>query len=178
MHKKIISILLMISLMMLVCQPVMATENPVEKQPIVVDRALVDVRSVLSLAHSKLGTPYSWGGNGARGFDCSGFTRYLYDQVGINLPRVAADQFHHGLTVAKDDLQPGDLVFFGYYGSKTIGHVGVYVGGGQFIHSSSRRGVIYTPMNNPYYVQNYKGAKRVIRQVHNTPAESEQPIGI
>ncbi len=85
---------------------------------------------VVSIALQYLGVPYVWGGMSPSGFDCSGFTAYVYAQVGVSLPHHAASQWNYGTPVAYDDLQPGDLVFF-----SGLGHVGMYIGGGQFVHS-------------------------------------------
>ena len=97
------------------------------------------------------------------GFDCSGFVNYVYDLYGYDLYRVAQDIYHNdGNYVAKADLQPGDLVFYGYsvYG---IPHVGMYIGGGQFIHAStSTTGVIISELDSSYYTNRYVGAKRIV----------------
>jgi len=111
-----------------------------------------------------LGTPYRYGGSGPGGFDCSGFTSYIFNRAGISLPRTAAGQYSVGTAVAQSDLQTGDLLFFAGGGSG-IDHVGIYAGNGQMIHSSSPRsgGVIYTPLSSSYYANSYVGAKRVLR---------------
>ena len=111
-----------------------------------------------------LGTPYRYGGSSPGGFDCSGFTSYIFGRAGISLPRTAAGQYSVGTAVAQSDLQPGDLVFFAGGGSG-IDHVGIYAGNGQMIHSSSPRsgGVIYTPLSSSYYANSYVGARRVLR---------------
>lgn len=88
--------------------------------------------AVLNYAYQFLGTPYVWGGSTPSGFDCSGFTSYVYRKFGVNLPRVSRSQATVGTTVAYSDLQAGDLVFFG---SGSISHVGIYIGGGNMIHS-------------------------------------------
>jgi peptidoglycan DL-endopeptidase CwlO len=85
---------------------------------------------VVGIAMQYLGTPYVWGGSGPGGFDCSGFVAYVYAQVGVSLPHHAASQYGYGMPVSSSDLQPGDLVFF-----SGLGHVGIYIGGGQFIHA-------------------------------------------
>ncbi len=87
--------------------------------------------SVVSIAKRYLGAPYRWGANGPNSFDCSGFTSFVYRQVGVNLPRVSRAQIGAGQRVSRSDLAPGDLVFFG----SPIHHVGIYVGGGMYIHA-------------------------------------------
>lgn len=88
--------------------------------------------AVLNYAYQFLGTPYVWGGSTPSGFDCSGFTSYVYRKFGVNLPRVSRAQATVGTKVAYSNLQAGDLVFFG---SGSISHVGIYIGGGNMIHS-------------------------------------------
>lgn len=91
--------------------------------------------AVVAYASNFLGTPYVWGGTSPQpGFDCSGFTSYVYRHFGISLPRVSASQATVGTAVDKSDLQPGDLVFFKKPG-RAIHHVGIYVGDGAYIHS-------------------------------------------
>lgn len=117
---------------------------------------------IVQYAAKFLGTPYRYGGKSPAGFDCSGFTSYVFEQFGINLYRTAADQYKHGVAVAKDELQIGDLVFFA--GGSSIDHVGIYSGNGQIIHSSSPTsgGVIYSTLNSGYYANTYVGAKRIL----------------
>lgn len=92
--------------------------------------------AVVAYAAKFLGAPYVWGANGAESFDCSGFTKYVYAHFDVRLPRVSGDQAEAGTYVAKSDLQPGDLVFFGYNGgSGAIHHVGIYVGNDSYIHA-------------------------------------------
>jgi peptidoglycan DL-endopeptidase CwlO len=90
--------------------------------------------ALISYAAQFQGTPYVWGATGPDSFDCSGFTKYVYAHFGINLPRVSCDQAEVGTYVSKDDLQPGDLVFF-KSGSNPVHHVGIYVGNGSYIHA-------------------------------------------
>ena len=89
-------------------------------------------QAVLDYAYRFLGTPYVWGGTTPSGFDCSGFTQYVYKHFGVNLPRVSRAQGTYGTKVSYSNLQAGDLVFFGSGG---ISHVGIYIGGGNMIHS-------------------------------------------
>ncbi|HET6497764.1 MAG TPA: NlpC/P60 family protein [Coriobacteriia bacterium] len=111
---------------------------------------------VVSIAMRYLGAPYRWGASGPNSFDCSGFTLFVYRQVGVSLPHSSRAQFRVGERVARSDLQPGDLVFFG----SPIHHVGIYVGGGRYIHSPrtgdvvkvsslSSRGMTYTGATRP-----------------------------
>ncbi len=89
-------------------------------------------QAVLNYAYSFIGTPYVWGGTTPSGFDCSGFTQYVFKKFGVNLPRVSRSQGSYGTKIAYSDLQAGDLVFFGNGG---ISHVGIYIGGGNMVHS-------------------------------------------
>lgn len=119
--------------------------------------------SILSKAAQYLHTPYVWGGTSPRGFDCSGFVQYVYRQCGYSLPRVASDQAAAGRKVSRSDLKPGDLVYFSSGGE--INHIGIYVGNGKFIHSSSPSsgGVIYSSLSESYYAARYAGATRILR---------------
>lgn len=121
---------------------------------------------LVELAKQYLGVRYKYGGTSPSGFDCSGFVYYLMKTIGNAVPRTASAQWSAGYTkVAKSDLQPGDLVFFTntMRSSNYITHVGVYVGNGQFIHSSSPSsgGVIYSSLTEGYYATRYAGACRV-----------------
>jgi len=112
----------------------------------------------------KLGKKYVWGATGPNCFDCSGLTTYTYKQQGISLPRTANAQSHTGLSIERDSLLPGDLVFFDTSRNKTKGvnHVGIYVGNNKFIHASSaKHQVIETSLDSAFYKTSYRGAKRV-----------------
>lgn len=113
-------------------------------------------------AKAQLGAPVVWGGAyPAEGFDCSGLVQYVFRQEGISLPRTADLQFMVGKTVSPARLQPGDLVYFTTY-EPGASHVGIYIGGNKFIHTSYTQGVVaVADMNDNYFVQRYYGAKRV-----------------
>ncbi|MDI9466726.1 MAG: NlpC/P60 family protein [Bacillota bacterium] len=119
---------------------------------------------LLELAAQHLGTPYRSGGKSPGGFDCSGFAQYVFGKVGINLPRTAAEQASVGTKVTREQLLPGDLVYF-RCGGGIVDHVGIYVGNNRFIHSSSPRsgGVIYSSLAEDYYARSYAGARRILR---------------
>ena len=122
------------------------------------------VQAVLNLAYSKQGCPYVWGAEGPNTFDCSGFTQYVYrNAVGKNIPRTSKAQSKYGQTVSKANLQPGDLVFFTTNGSGSVSHVGIYVGGGNMIHSpSTGKTVSVTSINSSYYTARFVTAKRIL----------------
>ena len=113
--------------------------------------------AVVSYAKQLLGCKYVYGGTSTKGFDCSGFTQYVYKHFGINLNRTAAAQYSNGKSVT--ELQPGDLVMFGKSG---INHVGIYIGGNTFIHAANpSRGVTTDSLSTGYYKTNYVGARRI-----------------
>ena len=120
---------------------------------------------VVSVGKSYLGVPYRYGGTTPSGFDCSGFTSYVYKNVGIQLPRTAAQQYNVGTPVNKSALEQGDLVFFSGSKSSKISHVGIYIGDQQFISATTSRGIKIDSINDPYYWgSKYVGAKRVIQE--------------
>ena len=113
---------------------------------------------VVGIAMQYLGVPYVWGGASPSGFDCSGFVMYVYGQIGISLPHNAAMQYSSvGVSVSRSELAPGDLVFF-----DGLGHMGMYIGGGQFIHAPHTGDVVkISSLNDSWYASTYVGAKRV-----------------
>lgn len=98
----------------------------------------VDVGLILRMARSMMGTPYLWGGMSSKSMDCSGFVRVCYMAAGLILPRDASQQATVGREVGVDELEPGDLLFFGNPDSRRINHVAIYEGHGRFLHSSGR----------------------------------------
>ncbi len=118
---------------------------------------------VVQVAKQYLGTPYVYGGSSPSGFDCSGFTSYVYRQLGYNLNRVAHDQLANGVPVSKSELKPGDLVMFKRAGNTYVHHVGIYVGDGMMIHSPQTGDVVkFTSITTGYYNDCYYAARRII----------------
>ena len=111
---------------------------------------------VVGIAMRYLGVPYVWGGASPAGFDCSGLVMYVFAQVGVSLPHNAAAQYGYGAPVSQGDLQPGDLVFF-----DGLGHVGIYIGGGQFIHAPHTGDVVKISSISGWYASTYVGARRL-----------------
>ncbi|MEA4901199.1 MAG: C40 family peptidase [Desulfitobacterium sp.] len=114
---------------------------------------------LVSNAMSLIGVPYVFGGTSRSGFDCSGYTQYVFQGSGVSLPRTSYAQYGVGSAVSRDELQPGDLVFFSTY-DKGASHVGIYIGGGSFVHASNS-GVRTTSLSDSYYASRYVGARRV-----------------
>jgi cell wall-associated NlpC family hydrolase len=109
------------------------------------------------IALGYLGVPYRWGGATPAGFDCSGLVSYVYAQLGIQLPHYAAAQFGYGSSVTRDQLQPGDLVFF-----DRLAHVGIYIGADQFIHAPhTGTAVRIDSLDEAWYSSHYNGARRI-----------------
>jgi cell wall-associated NlpC family hydrolase len=113
---------------------------------------------VVGVAMSQLGTPYVWGGGAPGGFDCSGLVMWAFAQVGVSLPHSTYAQWGYGVPVSQDQLQPGDLVFF-----DGLGHVGIYIGGGQFIHAPHTGDVVrISSLSEAWYAAAYVGARRIL----------------
>lgn len=117
---------------------------------------------LVSIARQYMYTPYVFGGTGPGGFDCSGFTQYVFRQAGMSLSRMADGQYAQGQFVNESMLSAGDLVFFSTY-EPGPSHVGIYVGNGRFIHAGSSTGVTVSVLYDSYWGPRYLGAKRVIR---------------
>lgn len=116
---------------------------------------------LLRIAEQYEGVPYVWGGTTPDGFDCSGYTQYVFNKVGIHLPRLADAQYEVGTQVSRSNLRPGDLVFFETY-EPGASHSGIYVGNGNFISATSSRGIAIAPLDTGYWGERYLGARRVM----------------
>ena len=125
-------------------------------------------------AQKYLEVPYHYGGASTNGFDCSGFTMFVYAQFGYDLPHNAAAQMNVGKFVSRNELRPGDLVFFKTLGSAIINHVGIYLGSEEFIHASSGYGAIrISPLNTGYYNVRFQGGRRIIDDSNDTVFNDE-----
>jgi peptidoglycan DL-endopeptidase CwlO len=111
---------------------------------------------VVGIAMQYLGTPYVWGGASPAGFDCSGFVMYVYSKIGVSLPHSSYAQYGYGSPVSRSQLQPGDLVFF-----DGLGHVGIYVGGGNFIHAPHTGDVVKISSMTGWYASTFVGGRRL-----------------
>jgi cell wall-associated NlpC family hydrolase len=109
-----------------------------------------------AIAARYLGVPYVWGGATPAGFDCSGLVAYVYAQIGIALPHYTVAQWNATTPISMSDIQPGDLVFF-----DGLGHVGIYIGGGQFIHAPHTGDVVRVSSLSGWYAAHLDGARRV-----------------
>jgi cell wall-associated NlpC family hydrolase len=111
---------------------------------------------VVGIAMQYLGVPYVWGGASPRGFDCSGLVMYVFAQVGVSLPHSSYAQYNMGTPVSISQLQPGDLVFFA-----GASHVGIYIGGGQFIHAPHTGDVVKISSLSGWYSSEFAGGRRI-----------------
>lgn len=142
------------------------TEAPVGNNTAYMGEAPVVItigEQIVNYSKNFLGVPYVWGGTKPTGFDCSGFTQYVFKQMGYSLNRTAAQQLKNGTSVKKSELQIGDLVFFAntYDTSAAASHVGIYIGNNEFIHAANG-GVKITDLDNDYYACRYVGARRIV----------------
>jgi len=118
-------------------------------------------RAVLQVAQSRIGSPYKYGGAGPDVFDCSGLVTYAYRQVGVAVPRTAAQQFAAATPVKRSELRPGDLVFFRLE-SRSVSHVGIYAGDNRFVHAPQRGGnVRVASLDEEYFRRSFAGGGRL-----------------
>lgn len=111
-------------------------------------------------ALAMLGTPYRYGGATPAGFDCSGLVQYAYRQLGLSVPRTTEEQYSHAQLIRRRNMQPGDLLFFQF--THTVSHVGIYLGGGRFVHApTTGRNVEVIALDQPYYRNGFIGAGRL-----------------
>jgi peptidoglycan DL-endopeptidase CwlO len=111
----------------------------------------------VDIAMQYRGAPYRWGGETPSGFDCSGFVRYVYAQLGVSLPHNAAQQYRYGTAITRDNLEPGDLVFF-----DRLRHNGIYIGEGRFIHArQTGKHVALASLDDDWYRTHWVGARRL-----------------
>lgn len=120
-------------------------------------------QEVVNYALQFVGYPYVYGGSSPSGFDCSGFTSYVYKHFGVSLNRSAADQLDNGTPVSKSDLRPGDLLLFKKgNSSKRATHAALYIGNGQFVHASTAKtGVKINKLTDSYYTKGLVGCRRI-----------------
>jgi len=127
-------------------------------------KALELRHDILTVAKEYIGVPYVSGGTSRWGFDCSGYTQYVFNQLNVAIERTVWDQMDSGIIVAKEDLQCGDLVIFSYTGDNGgfASHVGIYIGNDQVIHASSSKGITISSLSSAYYKNHYQCARRII----------------
>jgi cell wall-associated NlpC family hydrolase len=129
--------------------------------PVIPGSGAADGYALSGTALSLRGAPYRNGGGDPSGFDCSGFVRYVYEQHGVEMPRQVREQFRVGKSIDRDQLEPGDLVFFSTV-APGASHVGIVIGGDQFVHAPSERGVVRVEsLRQQYWASRFIGAKRV-----------------
>lgn len=127
-------------------------------------QALENRNSILEQSKKYMGVKYVWGGTTPKGFDCSGYVRYVFQKAGVSVSRSAFVQMGQGVIIAKEDLQCGDLVFFSNTGrnGSFCSHVGIYIGNGKMIHCGSSKGVVIVDLDASYWVKHYQCARRIV----------------
>lgn len=150
---------------------VFAEESQLEPAP--------QVPGMVERALSWIGVRYRFGGQDEKkGFDCAGLVRRAFSSMAIDLPRTAAAQFGQGCMVSREELRPGDLVFFRNTYKKGISHVGIYIGEGSFVHAASRkRSVAIDKLDSPYFAEHFAGGRRLLTPsvFPSVPAELRFP---
>lgn len=119
--------------------------------------------ALIATAKKYIGVPYQFGGTTPKGFDCSGYLQYVFAKHGMQIPRLADEQYYLGTpTKNKSQLVPGDLVFFSTY-EDGVSHCGIYLGNDNFIHASSSRGIRIDKLSDSYWQPRYVGGKHIVR---------------
>lgn len=127
------------------------------------DQAMQTREALRNTAAVYQGVRYRWGGTTPKGFDCSGFMRYIFEKNGMSMVRTAQQQVGEGIIIPYDQMQCGDLVFFTRtHGGSLVTHVGMYIGDGKMIHAGSSRGVVIADLSINYFQQHYLCARRVV----------------
>jgi cell wall-associated NlpC family hydrolase len=133
------------------------TERPADRGTPQIATPARPAPRIVEIARQYVGAPYRWGGSSPSGFDCSGLVRYVYAQIGVELPHNAAKQYALGSPVARADLLPGDIVFF-----DRLRHNGIYIGDGRFIHArQTGKRVAIAGLDEAWYARRFVGARRL-----------------
>ena len=154
-------LLILFTLFMIGCSSKYKYDYTIHKPKV---RYKPSLRALNKLNRQTIGHKYVWGAENAGCYDCSGLTYYTFGSMGVEIPRVAKEQYRVGTPIAKSQLRKGDLVFFdtSKYRSGRVTHVGIYLGNGKFQHASSaKKRVVVSSLNSPYYKKRYLGARRV-----------------
>ena len=136
--------------------------------------ALADAADIIVReARESLGIRYGYGSAGKKATDCAGLTRRVAAAAGVQLPRTTGEQYRVGQPLKREELAPGDLVFFRNTYKRGISHVGIYIGDGKFVHAASRqRYVVIDGLDEPYFRQRFAGGRRIARsEKRPNPAE-------
>jgi cell wall-associated NlpC family hydrolase len=126
---------------------------------------------IVDMVRTFIGFPYRLGGNSPKGLDCSALVQRTFRAVGIELPRTASRQFQQGCAVAREELTAGDLVFFHGGKLRAISHVGIYIGGGYFIHAA-RHGVVIASLHAEHWTRRFAGARRLLEEAPATAIDT------
>lgn len=141
-------------------QTLIISKNRETSPSVEVSRGTSRVEIIIDYARSFIGSPYLFGGQSPKGFDCSGYIRYVFNNFGIDLPRTAEEQYNKGREVSEKDAKPGDIVAF--ITGDVITHTGIYLGGGKFISSTSSHGVMIAPVHGYYWGEHFYGFSRIV----------------
>jgi len=138
----------------------------IENRRNIVSNQANPIDKITQVALSQMGKTYSWGATGPFKFDCSGFTQFVYEQNGIELPRVSREQAKEGQYIDRSNLKKGDLIFFSSSKSDDVHHVGIYLDNGNFVHaSSSKKRVTISNLDEKYYREHFKWGRRLINPI-------------